>query len=120
MSSPLKNKTIAINPIRHLLSRTPRFSPFACWQGAFWGLMLGLVVGVVRMGLDFGYGSPACGEDDPRPVIVSKIHFLHFTILLFVISFVSIAAISWLTEPIHVSHVSGTALRNGQVSTYII
>ncbi|KAK3757698.1 hypothetical protein RRG08_000206 [Elysia crispata] len=73
-------------------------------KGAFWGLMLGLVVGVVRMGLDFGYGSPACGEDDPRPVIVSKIHFLHFTILLFVISFVSIAAISWLTEPIHVSH----------------
>ena len=75
-------------------------------QGAFWGLMVGLVMGVVRMGLDFGYGSPACGEDDNRPSIISKVHFLHFTILLFVVALLAIVVISLLTAPVPSKHVS--------------
>ena len=77
-----------------------------CRQGAFWGLMIGLVVGLIRMGLDFGYGSPGCGEEDTRPVIISKIHFLHFTIILFFVSLFSTIIISLATTPIDSVHVS--------------
>ncbi|PVD19459.1 hypothetical protein C0Q70_19948 [Pomacea canaliculata] len=73
-------------------------------QGAFWGLMVGLVIGIVRMALDFGYGSPDCGEEDTRPVIIRRLHFLHFTILLFVVSFVATVVITVLTPPIKKSH----------------
>ncbi|ESP00615.1 hypothetical protein LOTGIDRAFT_213032 [Lottia gigantea] len=69
-------------------------------QGAFWGLMVGLLVGVIRMALDFGYGAPRCGEAEFRPDVISKIHFLHFTILLFVISLVATIVISLFTTPL--------------------
>ena len=58
------------------------------------------------MGLDFGYGSPGCGEEDNRPVIISKVHFLHFTIILFFISLFTTFAVSLMTQPINEEHVS--------------
>ena len=67
--------------------------------------MVGLLVGVIRMGLDFGYGSPACGEEDTRPAIIAKVHFLHFTILLFVIALLATVVISLLTAPVDSKHV---------------
>lgn len=72
--------------------------------------MVGLVIGIVRMALDFGYGSPDCGEEDTRPVIIRRLHFLHFTILLFVVSFVATVVITVLTPPIKKSHVSVCSL----------
>lgn len=74
-------------------------------QGAFWGLMIGLVVGLIRMGLDFGYGSPGCGEEDHRPAIIGRVHFLHFTIILFLIALVATVVISLLTKPIDSKHI---------------
>ena len=70
--------------------------------------MIGLVVGAIRMGLDFGYGSPGCGEEDNRPLIISKVHFLHFTIILFFVSLISTIVISLATGPIDDKHVSMT------------
>ena len=51
--------------------------------GAFWGLMVGLVVGLIRFGLEFGFTKPACGSTDPQPpdwwkTWVDDIHYLHF------------------------------------------
>ena len=60
------------------------------------------------MGLDFGYGSPGCGEEDNRPLIISKVHFLHFTIILFFVSLISTIVISLATGPIDDKHVSMT------------
>nr|WLN44354.1 AAT14 [Sinonovacula rivularis] len=74
-------------------------------QGAFWGLMVGLVVGLIRMGLDFGYGSPMCGEEDTRPSIIADVHFLHFACILFVISLIATIIISLLTEPQGTDHI---------------
>ncbi|KAK2507223.1 hypothetical protein MC885_004934 [Smutsia gigantea] len=37
--------------------------------GAFWGLMFGLAVGLLRMVLEFSYPAPACGEADGRPAL---------------------------------------------------
>ncbi|XP_060066500.1 sodium/glucose cotransporter 4-like [Ylistrum balloti] len=73
-------------------------------SGAFWGLMVGLLVGLIRLGLDFGYGSPACGEEEFRPSFLSQVHFLHFTIILFFISLFTTIIISILTQPIHPKH----------------
>ena len=68
--------------------------------------MCGLVVGLIRMGLDFGYGSPNCGEEDTRPAILSKVHFLHFTIILFFLSMFVMVVVSLMTDPVDEKHVS--------------
>ena len=41
--------------------------------GAFWGLMAGLVIGVIRMILDFSYPAPLCMQEDTRPSIVANV-----------------------------------------------
>jgi len=64
-------------------------------QGAFWGLMIGLSMGVVRMLLDFLYPEPGCGEVDYRPVVVSRIHYMYFALILFVITAVIVVIVSY-------------------------
>jgi len=51
-------------------------------QGAFYGLLLGTMVGIARMITDFVYPDPVCGEDDIRPLLVRSVHYLHFAIIL--------------------------------------
>lgn len=70
-------------------------------QGAFWGLMVGLVVGMIRMGLDFAIAAPYCGsgEEDKRFPIVAKVDFLHFAIILAGVSTAAIVIISLFTQP---------------------
>ena len=37
-------------------------------QGAFWGLLAGFLVGMIRFGLEFGYSAPSCADiTDTRP-----------------------------------------------------
>jgi sodium/myo-inositol cotransporter 11 len=45
-------------------------------KGAFWSLMAGMVIGIVRMILDFIYIEPACGEEDTRPIIIKNVSFV--------------------------------------------
>lgn len=63
--------------------------------------MLSLVVGIVRMALDFTYLAPVCGsgEADNRPSIVKDVDFLHFAAILAIFSFIAMAVISMLTSP---------------------
>lgn len=70
-------------------------------QGAWWGLMAGLAIGVTRMGLGFAYDTPICGipGEDLRPDILVKVHYLHFAIILAVCSFIVVVAVSYLTPP---------------------
>ena len=42
-------------------------------MGAFWSLMYGLTVGLVRMVLDFTYPEPLCLEVDHRPALVKSV-----------------------------------------------
>ncbi|KAL8598723.1 hypothetical protein ACOMHN_033287 [Nucella lapillus] len=69
--------------------------------GAFWGLMISLVVGVIRMGMDFALPAPLCGsqEEDVRPAILKDVHFLHFAIILTAVSTLSTVLISLCTTP---------------------
>ena len=74
--------------------------------GAFWGLMVGFALGMLRFGLEFGFFLPPCGSDLPdlRPSLVKSfvddIHYLHYGALLFLITGVVTIAVSLLTPPI--------------------
>ncbi|XP_072294639.1 sodium/glucose cotransporter 4 [Eucyclogobius newberryi] len=76
------------------------FWPRANEQGAFWGLMGGLLVGVVRMVLEFSYPAPSCGEPDLRPAVLGQVHYLYFSLILFGVSALLICTVSMATEPI--------------------
>ncbi|KAK1339991.1 hypothetical protein QTO34_018555 [Cnephaeus nilssonii] len=69
--------------------------------GAFWGLMFGLVVGFLRMILEFSYPAPACGEVDQRPAVLKDFHYLYFALVLCgltAIVMVTLARLTWWTR----------------------
>ncbi|KAM9622083.1 sodium/glucose cotransporter 1 [Trichechus inunguis] len=68
--------------------------------GAFWGLILGFLVGVARMVTEFAYGSGSCMEPTNCPTIICGVHYLYFAIILFVFSVIIIVAVSLFTKPI--------------------
>nr|ARQ84971.1 sodium:glucose cotransporter 1-like protein [Tridacna squamosa] len=74
--------------------------------GAFYGLMVGLVVGLIRFIWEYVYSVPPCGEseDDKRPAVIKDVHYLHFGCILFGICVVVTAVVSLLTQPIDDKH----------------
>ncbi|XP_067270239.1 sodium/glucose cotransporter 4 [Pseudorasbora parva] len=73
-------------------------------QGAFWGLMVGLIVGTVRMVMEFVYGTPSCGEKDLRPALLKDVHYLYFALILLALTALIITAVSLCTAPIPEQH----------------
>ncbi|XP_036445418.1 sodium/myo-inositol cotransporter 2 [Colossoma macropomum] len=67
-------------------------------KGAFWGLVLGLLVGVLRMILDFVYPLPQCYETDNRPDIIKYVHYLYFSIILSLFTLAVVVCVSLATE----------------------
>uniref|UniRef100_A0A8C5ZTK0 Sodium/glucose cotransporter 1 n=1 Tax=Marmota marmota marmota TaxID=9994 RepID=A0A8C5ZTK0_MARMA len=68
--------------------------------GAFWGLILGFLIGISRMITEFAYGTGSCVEPSNCPTIICGVHYLYFAIILFVISIITIMVISLFTKPI--------------------
>lgn len=68
-------------------------------SGAFWGLMVGLVLGAARMVSDFSFPSPRCMELDERPAFVAKFHYMYFAAVLFWMTGIVCFVISLFTEP---------------------
>merc|ERR1712130_140548 len=81
------------------------FWPRTNEPGAFWGLMVGLIVGLIRFGLEFGYTKPPCGDfETPQPPewwfkVVDQIHYLHFGLLLWGISGIVTIGVTLATPP---------------------
>lgn len=69
------------------------------FQGAFSGLLIGMVLGLIRMVLDFIYMQPRCNEPDNRPAVVKYVHYLYFSIILSLVTLVVVVVVSLLTEP---------------------
>uniref|UniRef100_H2YDQ1 Solute carrier family 5 member 10 n=1 Tax=Ciona savignyi TaxID=51511 RepID=H2YDQ1_CIOSA len=69
-------------------------------QGAFWGFVVGVAVGVTRLVLDFVYPAPACDQVDTRPNIIAKVNYLYVAVVVFVVSSLVAVAVSFLGEPI--------------------
>ncbi|XP_004690998.1 PREDICTED: low affinity sodium-glucose cotransporter [Condylura cristata] len=83
-------------------------------QGAFWGLMIGLVVGLIRMITEFAYGTGSCLAASNCPKIICGVHYLYFAIILSAISALVVLGVSLLTRPIPDIHLYRLcwALRN--------
>ena len=80
---------------------------FCClFQGAFWGMIVGFIVGAIRMILDFTHLEPRCGEEDTRPSIIAKVHYMYFALILFWITVITIVVISLFTKPMKDANVS--------------
>ena len=67
--------------------------------------MVGLVIGLIRFGLEFSTSVPACGDyDSAQPPqwwhdIVGQIHYLHFGLILWAIAGCVTVAVSLMTPP---------------------
>ncbi|XP_072734050.1 sodium/mannose cotransporter SLC5A10 isoform X2 [Ciconia boyciana] len=75
------------------------FWPRANEQGAFWGLMAGLALGLARMGLELAHPVPRCGVPDRRPWLLADIHYLHFAVLLCTATAAVVVGVSLLSPP---------------------
>jgi len=76
-------------------------------QGAFFGLLVGTIAGLVRMAVDFSYSDPVCGEADTRPGHLKDVHYLHFAIILAAISAAVTVVVSLATEAPDPSKLNG-------------
>ncbi|CAF3318341.1 unnamed protein product [Rotaria socialis] len=70
-------------------------------EGAFWGLICGLVIGLIRFIWEYSYSVPPCllSATDRRPEAI-KFHFLYFALLLFTLTCLVAVIVSLLTRPI--------------------
>lgn len=91
------------------LDLTPAWSALSP-QGAFWGLMFGLVVGFLRMILEFSYPAPACGEVDQRPAVLKNFHYLYFALILCGLTAIVMVTVSLCTSPIPEEKASGALM----------
>uniref|UniRef100_A0A671F3F7 Solute carrier family 5 member 4 n=1 Tax=Rhinolophus ferrumequinum TaxID=59479 RepID=A0A671F3F7_RHIFE len=87
-------------------------------QGAFWGLMTGLVIGLIRMTAEFAYGTGSCLAASDCPKIICGVHYLYFAIILFFVSITVILGISLLTKPIPDVHYHSTMSARRNVRDY--
>ena len=68
-------------------------------QGAFFGIVVTHVIGVIRLICEIVYPVPQCGEPDDRPVLLSKIHSFYFSQMMMLTQVILVVAISYLTKP---------------------
>ena len=74
--------------------------------------MIGLCIGLSRMITEFVYGTGSCVEPSDCPTIICGVHYLYFSIILFVTSCILIWGISLMTKPIDDIHVRTTIFKN--------
>ncbi|CAF4618992.1 unnamed protein product [Rotaria sp. Silwood1] len=68
-------------------------------RGAFAGLMIGFIFGLIRMILEFSQQPPLCGEKDSRFWLIRKVHFMYYALFLFWLTFFTCVIVSLYTEP---------------------
>lgn len=68
-------------------------------KGAFCGLMVGFVFGIIRMILEFSQQPPLCGEKDNRLWFIKDIQFMYYALFLFWLTFLTCVIVSLCTEP---------------------
>ncbi|XP_078513054.1 sodium/myo-inositol cotransporter [Lissotriton helveticus] len=68
-------------------------------RGAFWGGMVGFVLGVTRLILAFVYRPPECNLPDNRPSFIKHFHYMYIATALFWITGIVTIIVSLLTPP---------------------
>ncbi|MEQ2251876.1 Sodium/glucose cotransporter 1 [Ilyodon furcidens] len=72
--------------------------------GAFYGLIIGLPIGLSRMITEFAYGTGSCVNPSNCPDIICGVHYLYFGMILFLVSCIIIVGVSLMTKPIDDKH----------------
>ena len=62
-------------------------------------MVIGFIVGIIRMVIDFSYIAPLCGELDTRPSILQNVHYFYFALIFFLLTGILCVVISLVTEP---------------------
>jgi sodium/myo-inositol cotransporter 11 len=57
-----------------------------------------LLLGLVRLILDFVYAQPRCDQPDDRPAVVKDVHYLYFSMILSFTTLITVVTVSWFTE----------------------
>ncbi|XP_036450499.1 sodium/glucose cotransporter 1 [Colossoma macropomum] len=85
-------------------------------QGAFYGMLIGLAIGLARMITEFAYGTGSCVQPSNCPSIICGVHYLYFGLILFGVSLILVLGISLMTKPIDDKHLHRLcwSLRNSQ------
>lgn len=68
-------------------------------RGAFYGLMVGFVFGMIRMILEFSQRPPLCGEPDTRFWLIKNVQFMYYALFLFWLTFFTCVIVSLCTKP---------------------
>ncbi|XP_063303585.1 sodium/myo-inositol cotransporter [Pelobates fuscus] len=87
-------------------------------QGAFYGGVVGFVLGVSRLILAFVYRVPECDQPDNRPSFIKNIHYMYIATALFWITGIIAVVVSLLTSPPNKEQIRTTtfwALKNKTV-----
>ncbi|XP_072001697.1 sodium/glucose cotransporter 1 [Engystomops pustulosus] len=72
--------------------------------GAFWGLIIGLLIGLSRMIAEFAFGTGSCVKPSNCPKIICGVHYLYFAIILFAATSIIVLGVSFMTKPIADKH----------------
>nr|XP_058892641.1 sodium/glucose cotransporter 2 isoform X2 [Kogia breviceps] len=86
------------------LGANPRLMRSLAPQGAFWGLIGGLLMGLARLVPEFSFGSGSCVRPSACPALLCRVHYLYFAIVLFVCSGLLTLVVSLCTPPIPRKH----------------
>ncbi|MEQ2193841.1 Sodium/myo-inositol cotransporter [Xenoophorus captivus] len=78
--------------------------------GAFWGGVVGLSLGALRLILGFVYREPHCDQPDKRPSFIKDIHFMYVAAFLFWVSALVIVVVSLYTPPPEKEQIGTTTL----------
>ena len=74
-------------------------------------MVIGFIIGAIRMILDFSYLDPGCGKPDDRPSIIANVHYMYFALILFWLTAIAIVVISLLTKPHKDGNVSKSLIK---------
>ncbi|KFV71066.1 Sodium/glucose cotransporter 2, partial [Dryobates pubescens] len=80
------------------------FVPRVNEPGAFWGLLGGLGLGLLRLVPEVALGTGSCGAPGGCPQVLCGLHYLHFAVLLFLASGAITLGVSFCYPPIPQRH----------------
>lgn len=78
--------------------------------GAFWGGIVGFLLGATRLILAFVYREPDCDTTDNRPSFIKDIHFMYVAAVLFWVSGLVTVVVSLCTNPPSKEQIATTTL----------
>ena len=69
-------------------------------QGAFWGMLVAQIWGILKFILDFVYPSPPCDNEDMRPSFIKDWHVYYHTFSQIILAFLIAAIVSVATDKV--------------------